>query len=553
MSNRRQLKNGVNQVFIIMLLGIIMMMYALPVHAVEKKKVLVFQSDFSQGDCGWSGVAGTNIDFSQGYADFGTITAATDWQQAMIKSQSFEADITYAVSITVDSSIARSIMISNDSSRELGGVYAVPAGETTIEVEFEGKPNIDNLTVFLGRNVIGGANNGAALFEEDQLGAHTLRIKNIALYKYIDPVLLPPATASEEVADNVLVNGNFANDLTGWESRNGTPIATRDRVDYYIETEDEYRNLSLSQNVTLKKNSNYTITYTAIATVPRTVYAALDGKKEFEKITLQVNTPEVIETTYHTGSEEEQVTFSIYCGGGLETGAFIDHYIGISDVSIVREIPEAIKAPGNIVVSVTGDNKVMISYDPSSFPSLEGYRIYQNDEVIATIMDTSYTISDLPSGTYTIAVSAFDSEGNEAKSSSYEIVIDKKPDSNPITSGGVLGYAFPAFVDEEPDTFSDPTLESIRIHAKKTKLEVGKQTKIQISLPESVVEKNEEKEVTYKIRYRTNQSKVIKVNRKTGTVTAKRTGTAKVIAQITFSNGQTAQCKCKITVKGRAK
>lgn len=156
---------------------------------------------------------------------------------------------------------------------------------------------------------------------------------------------LPEAQPTEDVENNILTNGNFANGLEGWSTAGFAPIATTNRVDFHVVANGLDWNPSLVANeITLEPNSEYTIQFHAYSTVARVIGIRKESgnsKLEPQSTNIEANKDEVVTFTYTTGDEAESLQLMICVGAGftdqeVEEGKFQAHYVGISQVSMVK-------------------------------------------------------------------------------------------------------------------------------------------------------------------------------------------------------------------------
>lgn len=174
---------------------------------------------------------------------------------------------------------------------------------------------------------------------------------------------LPEAQPTAEAEGNILTNGNFADGLTGWRTAGFDPIATANRVDFHVVANGLDWNPSLIANaVTLEPNSEYTIRFHAYSTVARTIGIRQESgtsQLQAQSTAIEANKDEPVEFTYTTGEEAESLELMICVGAGfteqeVEEGKFQSHYVGISQVSMVKTGGAAAIQYGDM----NGDHKV---------------------------------------------------------------------------------------------------------------------------------------------------------------------------------------------------
>ncbi|MGN0243317.1 MAG: carbohydrate binding domain-containing protein [Lachnospiraceae bacterium] len=267
-----------------------------------------------------------------------------DYQVNMNQKVTLDAAKKYRISFTVESTLDRTVTSGFDPERVNSS--AVTKGEKTV-ISYEYTPIASEEKTFM--IYLGGDN-----------AHHKIGISNLSIVVAGDaetgggndgdngggeqePVEtgLPDAGPTEEVPGNILTNGNFADGTEGWTFPGGEPVASENRLDFKLDAYTIYWAPSIKQEVTLHPNSTYEITYHAIATTDRTVYAGFDNKQDFEKVALTAGEDKEIKTTYTTGATAETNTFIICLGAGFETEEdFVVHSIGISAVSIVKTAGE---------------------------------------------------------------------------------------------------------------------------------------------------------------------------------------------------------------------
>ncbi len=100
----------------------------------------------------------------------------------------------------------------------------------------------------------------------------------------------------------------------------------------------------------------------------------------------------------------------------FEGNTFKMNWWTIDDIWIVKLVveAEAPTAPANLTASDISNNSVVLTWDASTDNiGVEGYYVYQGDEVVATVVATVATITGLDSETeYTFTVKAFDAADN---------------------------------------------------------------------------------------------------------------------------------------------
>jgi hypothetical protein len=90
--------------------------------------------------------------------------------------------------------------------------------------------------------------------------------------------------------------------------------------------------------------------------------------------------------------------------------------------------------PAILATSILYAATVQVSWNANTESDMSGYNIYQGNVCIGTVQHplTVFTTQELPDGTYTFSVSAFDTSGNESiRSDAVSIKIDTTAPNKP--------------------------------------------------------------------------------------------------------------------------
>jgi len=88
--------------------------------------------------------------------------------------------------------------------------------------------------------------------------------------------------------------------------------------------------------------------------------------------------------------------------------------------------------PAGLVGSAGGGGTVILSWQPSTDNiGVAGYQVYRDGAEALAVTGTSASFSNVPTGTYTYGVAAFDAAGNESAPAQISVVV--KPVETPVT------------------------------------------------------------------------------------------------------------------------
>ncbi|MDF2590019.1 MAG: endo,3(4)-beta-glucanase, partial [Anaerocolumna sp.] len=279
--------------------------------SVQATKELIKNGDFSQGAQDWGIIKENNADITivPGKATVtvtgGAITA--DWMPSLHQVVSLDAGTNYRISVELESSVDRNIMIAKDSER----TYSNPDDQkslkanqkTTISYETgvltEAIPEF-KLMIYCG-----------ILPGDSFYGNHTLTITKVSMIAL--PVTLPDDPCDElpsPIADItgisptdalVLKNGDFSKGLSNWETYAVDWMQQYDVVKYtkvengmnvYIKNvgSDPGNNnydVQLYQAVNLKKDLQYSISFDVHSDKARSIQVVYDGVGFLKTIGIQ--------------------------------------------------------------------------------------------------------------------------------------------------------------------------------------------------------------------------------------------------------------------------
>lgn len=124
--------------------------------------------------------------------------------------------------------------------------------------------------------------------------------------------------------------------------------------------------------------------------------------------------------------------------------------------------------PSNLTFSQTTENSTILSWNASSDNvGVKDYSIFQDDAVISTSISTSYTATDLSSGTnYSFKVKANDNAGNTSGFSNTISVITLNSNTLQTASGNIEDYVS-NIIENAPsssgDDYSAPTVSQLEV------------------------------------------------------------------------------------------
>ena len=392
-------------------------------------------------------------------------------------------------------------------------------------------------------------------------------------------------------ADNMIENGDFAtNEKAPWEEFGGANNATVSGYKLRFNDIDSSGIADYSMAIRIMdilKAGTYQISLKAESTVTRKILIGnLDGAPgAYVLAEVQAGKVNEIEVTVKSSMQSSLwISVAGYTQG--QNGNTREEMVGAGKHSINLWGISMIDLSN---IDVENDDTDDMEYAPASvnvdvdrtqatltFPAVKqavSYKLYRRElsdgaetetlinEIAAEEGKAQYTcsITGLTEGTtYTFVLETCFPEGVEVPENANRIVRTVTTESGSGGGGGgsgiTMGYPYASEAadngnQQEVYQIPEANLDSITMQApSKVKAKTADRT-ASVTIPDTLTEILEKNAVTYQVTYKSSNNKVLRVNRKTGRIRAKKAGKVTVKATVAFSNGQSRVLKKTVKVK----
>lgn len=271
-----------------------------------------------------------------GVASTTIVSTGDDWTTMIVCPTEMDASYEYEISATLTSTSTRTIAMSindKDNPRDFISEGIPENTETTVSFVYKNEiAGEKTVCIYLGLN-------GDAF-----PGEHTVTISNVSVVKG-DKIKLPGEDTEdgapvEEVAGNLLKNGNFAGKGEGWEKQdtNADVYFNAYRTVFYLKGSAADWQQGLKQSLTLSSGTKYRVNFTVETSVARTVSVNLrDVETDNTFVSGTIPAGEATQVSFVTdGAARDGGSFFLYLGDAKNVT--YPHSVVISDISAV-EIP----------------------------------------------------------------------------------------------------------------------------------------------------------------------------------------------------------------------
>ncbi len=282
-----------------------------------------------------------------------------DWMPGLFQDGvNLAAETTYKVSVLLNASMDRQVMVGFDNGRKFMHTADVAAGEDTLvtyEFTTDGAENSQRFYLYLGR-----------MEGQEPYAAHTVTVKSASV------VAVTQGSTPVPVENNLLQNGIFA-DAGSW-GVNGQ-VTFEDYKAVAVHTGGADWNPGIYQEgINLKAGTTYDVAYTVLSEVDRKVMTGFDNGRIFMN-TAEVKAGEetVVSYSFTADTDQNNQKFYIYLGN-MEGEAYANHSVQVSNVSIVAQAPVVQPPVETPSYDVQGEN--LLSglkglFDPEEWVAME--------------------------------------------------------------------------------------------------------------------------------------------------------------------------------------
>lgn len=366
---------------------------------------LIQNGDFSEGGTGWGVNTNENhlFTFEEGKA-VATVTGGAislDWMPSLYQTVSMEAGKNYKISVEVESSVDRNILVGQDNGRS----YLCPADQRALKANEKKLISYETgvltqaiaefkLMIYCGQ------------MEEDQeapyYGDHTVTITKVSVQPLVSEVPGEDPGTNEPIPDvvgNLVVDGMFntttnipgTSDQPGFWFAFGEPSVVDHKAIFNVPGGiPNGWEVSLGQNgIPLKAGNNYRVSFTVESSIPRNVKALMDNAQAYNTVqTVPANTE--YEFVWETGAMTTDLSarFMIFLGKMDGVDAYPPHTVKISKVSIVSlgeapiQLPDdandPITEPIQDITGITPSDAILLKNGDFS-QGLDGWQHYEVD------------------------------------------------------------------------------------------------------------------------------------------------------------------------------